>query len=116
MERIALAVCPFVHFGYMPFTISAIKAFVRGFARAWVTPFQKQQIDLIGSPGRCDDRAGAVTVMNGVNFCVGMHRGASPCDDAVPGASIAVQTYGDFLNFNPHLHAIVTDGCPRPNR
>ncbi len=29
----------------------------------------------------------------------------------VPGASIAVQTYGDFLNFNPHLHAIVSDGC-----
>ena len=33
-----------------------------------------------------------------------------PYDDAVPGASIAVQTYGDFLNFNPHLHAIVSDG------
>lgn len=32
-------------------------------------------------------------------------------DDAVPGASIAVHTYGDFLNFNPHTHAIVTDGC-----
>jgi len=32
-------------------------------------------------------------------------------DDAVPGASIAVQTYGDFLNFNPRLHAIVSDGC-----
>ena len=31
--------------------------------------------------------------------------------EAVAGASIAVQTYGDFLNFNPHLHAIVTDGC-----
>jgi len=31
--------------------------------------------------------------------------------DAVPGSSIAVQTYGDFLNFNPHLHAITTDGC-----
>ncbi|WP_022664024.1 IS91 family transposase [Desulfospira joergensenii] len=30
---------------------------------------------------------------------------------AVPGASIAVQTYGDFLNFHPHLHAIVSDGC-----
>jgi ribosomal protein S27E len=30
---------------------------------------------------------------------------------AVPGASIAVQTYGDFLNPNPHLHAIATDGC-----
>ena len=34
-----------------------------------------------------------------------------PHDGAVPGASIAVQTYGDFLNFNPHLHAIVSDGC-----
>jgi len=34
-----------------------------------------------------------------------------PDDDAVPGASIAVQTYGDFFNFNPHLHAIVSDGC-----
>ncbi len=22
-----------------------------------------------------------------------------------------VYTYGDFLNFNPHLHAIVSDGC-----
>ena len=32
-------------------------------------------------------------------------------NDAVPGASIAVQTYGDFLNFNPHLHAIASDGC-----
>ncbi len=31
--------------------------------------------------------------------------------DAVPGASIAVQTYSDFLNFNPHLHAITSDGC-----
>ena len=32
-------------------------------------------------------------------------------ETGVPGASIAVQTYGDFLNFNPHLHAITTDGC-----
>ncbi|MFH2060058.1 MAG: hypothetical protein ABIJ59_14300 [Pseudomonadota bacterium] len=30
-------------------------------------------------------------------------------DDAIPGASIAVQAYGDFLI--PHLHAIVSDGC-----
>jgi hypothetical protein len=36
---------------------------------------------------------------------------AVPGEKAVPGASIAVQTYGDFLNFNPHLHAIVSDGC-----
>lgn len=34
-----------------------------------------------------------------------------PNDNAVPGVSIAVQTYGDFLNFNPHLHAIVSAGC-----
>ncbi len=38
-------------------------------------------------------------------------KSAVPHNDAVPGASIAVQTYGDFLNFNPHLHAIVSDGC-----
>jgi len=30
---------------------------------------------------------------------------------AKPGAIIAVQTFGDFLNFNPHLHIIATDGC-----
>jgi len=38
-------------------------------------------------------------------------KSAIPQYDAVPGASIAVQAYGDFLNFNPHLHAIVSDGC-----
>ena len=38
-------------------------------------------------------------------------KSAVPYDKAAPGASIAVQTYGDFLNFNPHLHAIVSDGC-----
>ena len=38
-------------------------------------------------------------------------KSAVPYDSAVPGASIAVQTYGDFQNFNPHLHAIVSDGC-----
>ena len=31
--------------------------------------------------------------------------------EAVPGASIAVQNYGDFLNVNPHRHAIATEGC-----
>ena len=30
---------------------------------------------------------------------------------ATPGAGIAVHTYGDFLNFNPYIHAIVPDGC-----
>jgi len=31
--------------------------------------------------------------------------------DASPGAVIAVQTFGDYQNFNPHLHVIATDGC-----
>jgi hypothetical protein len=28
-----------------------------------------------------------------------------------PGAVIAIQTFGDFLGFNPHCHILVTDGC-----
>ena len=34
-----------------------------------------------------------------------------PFDDAVPGAAIAVHTFGDFVQYNPHLHLIATDGC-----
>jgi hypothetical protein len=34
-----------------------------------------------------------------------------PEKDAVPGAVIAIQTFGDFLGFNPHCHVLVTDGC-----
>lgn len=30
---------------------------------------------------------------------------------AVPGGVVAVHTFGDFQNFNPHLHIIATDGC-----
>jgi len=32
-------------------------------------------------------------------------------EDSKQAAVIAVQTFGDFLNFNPHLHIIATDGC-----
>ena len=32
-------------------------------------------------------------------------------NDAVPGAVVATQTFGDFLDFHPHLHIICTDGC-----
>ena len=32
-------------------------------------------------------------------------------DDAAPGGVITVQTFGDFLNYNPHLRIIATDGC-----
>jgi hypothetical protein len=24
---------------------------------------------------------------------------------------IAIQTFGDFLGFNPHLHILISDGC-----
>jgi len=36
---------------------------------------------------------------------------ALPYDDAKAGAAIAVQCFGDFQNFNPHLHVLATDGC-----
>ena len=29
---------------------------------------------------------------------------------AVPGAVVAIQTFGDFLGFHPHLHILVSDG------
>ena len=34
-----------------------------------------------------------------------------PVEDAVPGGVIAIQSFGDFLGFNPHLHVLSTDGC-----
>jgi len=30
---------------------------------------------------------------------------------AVPGAVIAIQSFGDFLGFNSHLHVLASDGC-----
>ena len=33
-----------------------------------------------------------------------------PDEDAVTGAVIAMQTFGDFLGFNPHCHVLCTDG------
>jgi len=32
-------------------------------------------------------------------------------EDAVPGAAVAIQSFGDFLGFNPHCHILSTDGC-----
>lgn len=32
-------------------------------------------------------------------------------EEAVPEAIIAIQSFGDFLGFNPHLHVLVSDGC-----
>jgi hypothetical protein len=36
---------------------------------------------------------------------------AAAYDDARAGAAIAVQRFGDFQNFNHHLHVLATDGC-----
>jgi ribosomal protein S27E len=41
---------------------------------------------------------------------------AVPENDPIPGAVIAMQTFGDFLGFNPHCHILVTDGCFYGNR
>jgi len=35
---------------------------------------------------------------------------AVPENDPIPGAVIAMQTFGDFLGFNPHCHILVTGG------
>jgi hypothetical protein len=36
--------------------------------------------------------------------------------EAIPGAVVAIQTFGDFpLAFHPHLHILVTDGCFHKN-
>jgi hypothetical protein len=34
-----------------------------------------------------------------------------PEEAAVPGAVVAIQSFGDFLGFNPHLHILYSDGC-----
>jgi hypothetical protein len=32
-------------------------------------------------------------------------------NDAKAGAAVAVQSFGDFQNFHPHLHVLATEGC-----
>jgi hypothetical protein len=36
---------------------------------------------------------------------------AVPEKNPIPGAVIAIQTFDDFLGFNPHYHVLVTEGC-----
>jgi hypothetical protein len=43
-----------------------------------------------------------------------LFRAACKGPRAVPGIIIAIQTYGDLVNFHPHLHALVTDGAFSP--
>jgi len=35
--------------------------------------------------------------------------------EAMPGVVISIQTFGDLVNFHPHLHCLVTDGCFMPS-
>jgi hypothetical protein len=37
-------------------------------------------------------------------------QGTVPETNPIPGAVIAMQTFGDFLEFNPNSHILVTDG------
>lgn len=36
---------------------------------------------------------------------------AVPEEGSVPGAVVAIQSFGDFLGFNPHCYILATDGC-----
>jgi hypothetical protein len=36
---------------------------------------------------------------------------AVPEEKAMPGAVVAIHSFGDFLGFHPHLHVLGTDGC-----
>ncbi len=38
-------------------------------------------------------------------------REAVPEEGAVPGAVVAIHSFGDFLGWHPHLHVLCTDGC-----
>ena len=31
--------------------------------------------------------------------------------NVMPAAAASIQTFGDFLGFNPHLHILACDGC-----
>ena len=38
---------------------------------------------------------------------------ASCPGDSMPGAVVAIQTFGDLLSYHPYLHILITDGCFR---
>jgi len=35
--------------------------------------------------------------------------------NAAPAAVASIQTFGDILGFNPHLHILCADGCFKDN-
>jgi Zn finger protein HypA/HybF involved in hydrogenase expression len=40
-----------------------------------------------------------------------IYQAALKRDNAFPGVVMSIQTFGDLVNFHPHLHALVTEGC-----
>jgi len=39
------------------------------------------------------------------------YRGTCRKDEANPAAAAVIQTFGDYLAFNPHIHILAADGC-----
>ncbi len=48
--------------------------------------------------------------------CLEFFLKASCPGDSMPGAVVAIQTFGDLLSFHPHCHILVTDGCFQRDR
>jgi hypothetical protein len=49
--------------------------------------------------------------LNDILFKEEFFKETVPENGAVPGAVIAIQTFGDFLGFNPHLHVLCFPRC-----
>ena len=49
--------------------------------------------------------------LNDILFKEDFFKETVPENGAVPGAVIAIQTFGDFLGFNPHLHVLCFPRC-----
>lgn len=57
------------------------------------------------------DLRGCTAKSAATNICWPIYASAVPFNDAVLGAAIGVHRFGDFQQFNPHLHLIAADGC-----
>ena len=51
------------------------------------------------------------TIFGSFGIPSSLYQHGLPGKKSVPGATIAIETFGDFLGFNPHGHVLVTDGC-----
>ena len=47
-----------------------------------------------------------------LNYCTkNYYRSTCRKDGGSPAAVAVIQTFGDYLSFNPHMHVLVSDGC-----